>query len=82
MRTTRRALFGTLLGAGATALTVTAVELTTEPVTSLAATWRPVICGWPTDLARGLMPCVLAPHHPGACLPAPPPTDRTTLDAR
>jgi hypothetical protein len=82
MRTTRRALLGTLIGAGAAALGVTAAELTTGPDSSTIAGRRPVICGWPTDLARGLMPCVLAPHHPGACLPAPPPTDRTTLDAR
>jgi len=79
MKTTRRALFGVLLGAGAAAFGIAVSQVDEPPDTAIAACRRPVICGWPTDTSRAAMPCVLPPHHPGTCLPAPPPIDRTTL---
>lgn len=74
MRVGRRALLGAILGAGAAVIGGAVAELN-EPRTELAGpvSRARVICGWPTDMARGLMPCVLAPDHPGGCLPAAPP---------
>lgn len=73
MKTTRRALFGALAGAAAVAVGVTVESERPEqhPEQRAIGARDRVICGWPTDMARGLMPCVLAPNHPGTCLPAP-----------